>query len=713
VRKTKYQNWIRESDKGEDFCYCIWCDATFLRKNITGPKGHLQSESHKIEASKRGVGEITEPQKIIDTETITDTLDSDINKLELNLLEFIVKKNEPLARGEEFLDFLKENFPQNEIIQQATLSRRKATNTVLLTYKPLIVSCLTKIISRSPYSIILDTTTDKSKIKHFALQVQFWDSEEGVITRLHSVSDASSVSTAEQVLDHVCSLIFEDERIENNLIGVVGDGGSEIVKFIKLLKEKEKLKNIWSLHDLAHCCNLVASYAGSSIPNEIEMLVRNVFNHFSVSAMRTNTLLDLQEELGMKPLRMIRHADTRWLTLEHCLDRLISRWSELKLYFNDHAMSFEDSIKKTLTKQETLVYLKFIRVFVKKVNALNLIMQKDTAQITVIYKRIREIFNNLINHVLNEEYRARDVNDKLKLVKRNDELDLIFIDETCLKSDIEFDAYIEFLYKSEFNLDDIGDQNPTSNKRAAILKKMRIFIMRLCWKMVDVFPYDNALLEDISCIFPTTFSDSKWMNIAKRFETVLINKLYTLQEELERYKDNLPQLIEKYQALEKKSSLDAVVHFYLDAGNKTEYPTLSHLAGTIIALPHSSVNIERLFSQVKLVKNEKRSTLSESTLEALLLMKDTDQKWTVGDKYLSLLKQQDEMRTELNEVKKDCLKRKIDKIEDINNFIKETKEREDSDVDDETYDLILARRLKKVRLSNENSKRSLRRVKID
>jgi len=52
VRKTKYQDWISESDKGDDFCLCTWCDATFLRKNITGPKGHLQSESHKKEVTK-------------------------------------------------------------------------------------------------------------------------------------------------------------------------------------------------------------------------------------------------------------------------------------------------------------------------------------------------------------------------------------------------------------------------------------------------------------------------------------------------------------------------------------------------------------------------------------------------------------------------------------------------------------------------------------
>ncbi len=54
---------------------------------------------------------ITDPLKTVDTEIIGDMLDSVVNKLELKLLEFIVQKNRPLTRNEEFLDFLETKFP--------------------------------------------------------------------------------------------------------------------------------------------------------------------------------------------------------------------------------------------------------------------------------------------------------------------------------------------------------------------------------------------------------------------------------------------------------------------------------------------------------------------------------------------------------------------------------------------------------------------------
>jgi len=106
----------------------------------------------------------------------------------------------------------------------------------------------------------------------------------------------------------------------------------------------------------------------------------------------------------------------------------------------------------------------------------------------------------------------------------------------------------------------------------------------------------------------------------------LSKKFFVFLEELEKYEKELPFLKQKYQNIvdtkaSNKENDDCIVKFYLDPRNISEYPTLCHLAGTLLALPHGSASIERLFSQVKIVKNEKRSRLAEETLEALLMLK--------------------------------------------------------------------------------------------
>ena len=51
------------------------------------------------------------------------------------------------------------------------------------------------------------------------------------------------------------------------------------------------------------------------------------------------------------------------------------------------------------------------------------------------------------------------------------------------------------------------------------------------------------------------------------------------------------------------------------------YPFLTLLARTLLSFPHSTAEVERCFSQLKLTKSERRTNMKSETLEALLLAK--------------------------------------------------------------------------------------------
>jgi len=272
---------------------------------------------------------------------------------------------------------------------------------------------------------------------------------------------------------------------------------------------REKLPDIWSIHDVPHCCNLIADFAAKTIPIDIELLVKDIFNHFSQSPKRNSAWLSLQDELNIKPYKMIKHADTRWLTLEKCLDRLIERWEQLKVYFDEYGNDAQH-ITQNLKKPQNLIYLKLVRVLVKKINYLNLAMQQDFLQITNLHKSIRDLYNHFLNHVLRENLH---IENKLTLPHRNMELDKVTIDEQYLKTPAEFDAHIEYLYESEVNLNQLikkEDEDKDKNRekeaeiqRDVIIEAIGEFIKRACWKMIDVFPFEEPLLSEIKCIFPT------------------------------------------------------------------------------------------------------------------------------------------------------------------------------------------------------------------
>ena len=198
--------------------------------------------------------------------------------------------------------------------------------------------------------------------------------------------DASEVTTSEHILDAIIKHVLTSQDIENNLIGVAGDGAPSVQKFMELLKEK--FPYLYTIHCIPHCLNLIGNFASSSIPNSIEVFMRNIYNYFSKSALRTSKWMNLQKNMDVKPYRMIRHPDTRWSSLHGCIQRVLLRYEELRVYFTEHEKK-QPEIQSMFDKPSTLIYLKFLSVFVSTINDLSLELQQNVSKITEISSKIR------------------------------------------------------------------------------------------------------------------------------------------------------------------------------------------------------------------------------------------------------------------------------------------------------------------------------------
>ena len=56
-------------------------------------------------------------------------------------------------------------------------------------------------------------------------------------------------------------------------------------------------------------------------------------------------------------------------------------------------------------------------------------------------------------------------------------------------------------------------------------------------------------------------------------------------------------------------------------GPREKYPTISELVAVTITLPLSTAEVERIFSQLKLIKTDHRNRLNINTLNKLLMVK--------------------------------------------------------------------------------------------
>jgi len=394
--------------------------------------------------------------------------------------------------------------------------------------------------------------------------------------------------------------------------------------------------------------------------------------------------------------------------MENSLKQIVVRYNQLIKYYEELPEDYY-GVLGHLNKPETLPYLKLLRIFVGKINELLYDMQQFCSHVINFSDKIAELFNFFLNHVLKDEFRTMAIKDKIQLLTYNRELDAVTLSEGYAKTSVEFEVYLDFVYGKNVALNSINDDKT----RTELAENFRTFIIRACWKMVDTLPYGDSFLEDASCLVPTNYEYSKWLRIAKRFERILIDKYHNFTQELDKYEKTQNSIRDLYSNILKKDENQGTVGLYMNQEMRSVYPILSHLAGTILALPHTSVEVERLFSQLKLIKSERRCNLSQTTLESLLMLKTSDINLVEDQKvYESIVSNQIAMHSKLAQVKKDSIEKGIKrKIEDLQKDHIEIIS-EDDEHKLETFEDMLEKRLKKIKLENEEKIQSKVRHRI-
>ena len=85
------------------------------------------------------------------------------------------------------------------------------------------------------------------------------------------------------------------------------------------------MKCLASLHTFVHHMH------AEKLPQAIEDLIRDIYSHFAHSAKRLSEYN--QHFAETEPHKILKTAQTRWLSLEQCIQRALEQWSALELYF--------------------------------------------------------------------------------------------------------------------------------------------------------------------------------------------------------------------------------------------------------------------------------------------------------------------------------------------------------------------------------------------
>ena len=197
------------------------------------------------------------------------------------------------------------------------------------------------------------------------------------------------IEVAEGALVRVFIASFNGHNIPlKNIIGYASDTTNVMFgqyhSVVTLLKAE--IPHLYCIKSLCHSAHLCASHGCEQLPRSVEDLVRKIYSHFSHSAKRLAQYKRFQAFTDTKPHKLLKPAQTRWLSLEQCIVQVLEQWQALEEYFKEASETSRlvspCTIYAALKNPIVKLYYQFLKFVLPKFTNFNKLLQSESQTFT-------------------------------------------------------------------------------------------------------------------------------------------------------------------------------------------------------------------------------------------------------------------------------------------------------------------------------------------
>lgn len=612
INPTKIHLAFPFVDKRKPFLFCTICNM-----KLTGGRYHLKRHSNNSIHKKNEHLARTS----IKMDRFVQSKDSSKQQLvfeaQLQMCAFICEKNLPLNIINSLPLLNKNIYPDSDIANIGVMKRKKATKLITKVLGPAFKRQIYEDLRSCKFSLIIDETTDISTKKSLVLVVRYY---KNFILRDRFLDLLEVVKCTAEILFNTIRDYFMSNNIPlTNLIGFAADNASTMMGQLNGVQARfqEIVPNIYVLGCSCHSMHLCTSAAAKLLPNSVEQFTRDIYSYFAHSNKRMEELKECQIFLNENPTKMLYPSQTRWLSLLAVVDRILSHWDSLILFFkkasNEDNLPQAKSILNALNNPIFKLYLLFLSYVLTLTNQLNLEFQSEGSKFPIILNRLMALYKTILKNFI-----KKDVTDRIQLLEINIHNPGNYLAIENLYFGAKANAYVS---NENINI----SKEDLHNFRLNIIK----FYIEILSQIKKRFNFNDKHLK-----FAANFVPEKVLSGNIRSIGDFLNLFPNIEVDIQKVDMEWQLLCETDLGFKEES---CPLNEFWEKVCKTKnslgeyiFSNLTVVVSTVLALPHSSAAAERAFSQLALTKTALRNKLSIATCSAILSCKDEMRQYKQG-----------------------------------------------------------------------------------
>lgn len=338
----------------------------------------------------------------------------------------------------------------------------------------------------------------------------------------------------------------------------------------------------------------------------MEFLVAETYNWFSRISASQNQYRSIFNAIndGHDPLKIVRACQTRWLSVETALSRIIKQYLELEIHFKLARMTDQcfmaNQLYEIYADRKLKSYLYFVQPHLQAVQRVNKLFQgSSTTDMSKLFNELCYLIEETANVITNKR---RDFDPMT----------------STIEDYLTPNPYLGYEFESH-NAELLKERVMTAAEASIVRSTCVTFIVNLVKSLRLRLPDNIKILRQIDVI-----AVDRALRVVKPSFTPILEELRMDRATITRIELQWKHLVlVSWTKKDDTACFWAEVKSFKDAGGNNPFKDLSDFACKMLCLPFSNAEVERIFSQMNLVKTKLRNRMQSDMVNAILMIRSS------------------------------------------------------------------------------------------